>query len=46
MKLTIFISEIQALKRVRTQTGHRNTFPLYSIEYKCESKNLTNIIKL
>ena len=22
---------------IKTQTGHRNTFPLYSIEYKCES---------
>ena len=37
MKLTFFISKIQAF-RVRTQTGHRNTFPLYSIEYTINGK--------
>ena len=41
MKLTFFISEIEALK----ESGPREAIAilsLYSIEYKCESKNKTN----
>ena len=39
MKLTLFISEIQALE----ESGPRQDIAIHSIEYKCESKKIKNI---